>query len=1766
MKHFYAFLVLLLIGNFGFGQTTIHCWDFNGTASGGNFNSSPINVDNRVTGDGQITHNITDAENFGGNSGNACPGSASGAAFCPRPGSSLVNNGSNFTLEFSSLGYENIVLSFYAQKTSSGFDNNQVSYSTDGGMNFTDFGAPFNPSSNVRTFDFSSIPAINNNADLQIRITLDGGSGSTGNNRYDNIKLEGTLVSSGPDNPDAFSAATISSSQIDLIYDDNTTTDNIVIVFDTDNTFTTPSGAPAAIGNAFAGGTVIFNSNGSGTFNHTGLTENTTYYYMAYSYDGTDYSSGLNDNATTLCNAITVTNISPFQEGFEGGVVPPNCWASFRGTNGIGLNEDWEVTSTASSGSNAAFVSWENVTGSNAEDWLVSPALDLTSITNAELSFDTRDAGFGDDSDYSVRVSTLSQTDHASFSTVSSYTSFGNTYINQIVDLSAYDGQTIFIAFVMSQDNGDSWYIDDIEVKEGTSKDANIIESGFDESDNIDYTLFDDTTSGLDDSNAVKIGEFIIQDAGGAPADTDIFTTTLTDISFDITGFANIAAIALIDDTQLPVVNLAETSTVTATTTFSGLSIQAADDGSQTFSVYVTFDNTNITDNDQIQLTISAATADTNGSVFALANASGAETSIIGDDNRIEVTATDLIFDTNTSNVEVNAIMTPSPTVTAVDGLANTDLDPVTITLTPSVADIFDVTASFTEATVSGTATFNNLIFDTVGTGYTLTASSGSLNTDISSAFDVTDAVVLTTTIVAIEDFDSSTPNWVNDIASQTFVDPSSPNEGLFIQAASTNNTNFSGNTAFGRDLGGESGEPTLSPYTFTFDPVTITGLTSVSVSFDYHAFANAEIGEYEIFIDGVGQGTVEYFNDPDQSPGVNGTITESIPDGSNTVGLVLTGTLNGGSDVLELDNFMVTALSTIVPTCNTFAGNGLTGFGGPIGTGSLEVCAVSGTTIDFTYTRGSADFNDFMVIYIDSQSGGISNTANLTDTADDGRKALSGFDGVSRATLNFPPGFEPDFAISMNNGFAGLFEIVESGSHTFIQSALLSPTGTNTAATYTFNIDFANINTTASAESLKLLATYLNPTGAFRSNEAIGRMNTVGNPGANPVGMDTYYQSNSGLQGGIAPSTANGLWSDGASWTNGNAPLNGDEITINNDINQDTNYTAGSVEVTGTNTLTVNSGSTLAMIGGIDGTGNLNVDGKLIITEGGFTDITPTYGSGSTLEYRNIIATYNRFSEWTDGATLGAGVPDNVIIENATLDLTNGVQASFVDFTVGSDLSLLTSGSMTVDANESLSIGGNLSNSGGNLDLNSTSTQYSSLIVNGTSSGDVIYRRHINTFNSTTGSTTGQNDLISAPVTNSSQTFLAFRNANSNIPSGTIGGVPSFLFGPFDNDANTYVNYNASNDGDILTAGVGYRSASTDTSTFTFVGNVETMSVPNTIAVGALSQWNLIGNPYPSHITLASFLAENNAAFNPSSSGVYGYDGDASDGFTVWNLAFSTLNPNVVITPGQGFLVTSAVGGSTVNFTPAMRTTGSSDDFILGRGIAENAFITLEISKSNMMYTTDVYFLTENVSLGLDQGFDTSVFGNVAPNDFAIFSHLVEDNEGIDMAIQSVPSSSLSTVVVPLGVNVNIGEQFTISIKDSSIPNTVKVYLDDTLNNTTTILSETDYVLTAAVDIKDTGRYFLRFTEDALSTEENSFDNLNIYTSKATKEIVINGQLLEETECEIYDIQGRLVSTTKLNHTILENRIDVSTVSSGIYIVKLQNNIQDIALKLVIE
>jgi hypothetical protein len=209
-----------------------------------------------------------------------------------------------------------------------------------------------------------------------------------------------------------------------------------------------------------------------------------------------------------------------------------------------------------------------------------------------------------------------------------------------------------------------------------------------------------------------------------------------------------------------------------------------------------------------------------------------------------------------------------------------------------------------------------------------------------------------------------------------------------------------------------------------------------------------------------------------------------------------------------------------------TYSGNGNSGFGGPIGLGSLTLTD-NGTTVSGTVNKGPNGFNDVLVIYIDSQAGGFSNTAGFADGADGFRRAISGFDGGgNRSVLTFAGGFFPDYAFALgpaSGNFGGLWQLANGGTNSlnFVASVNLNPTGNNNSPTYTFSFNVSQSGITPnSGATFKLFATYVSNDG-FRSDEAVAG-NDAGAQGWNPF-MQTAFTTYQITFGPLIPPTITG-------------------------------------------------------------------------------------------------------------------------------------------------------------------------------------------------------------------------------------------------------------------------------------------------------------------------------------------------------------------------------------------------------------------------------------------------------------------------------------------------------------------------------------------------------------------------------------------------------------------------------------------------------------------
>ncbi|WP_396158700.1 choice-of-anchor J domain-containing protein, partial [Flavobacterium sp.] len=159
-------------------------------------------------------------------------------------------------------------------------------------------------------------------------------------------------------------------------------------------------------------------------------------------------------------------------ENFEGATFPPSGWTTFE--TGTGAAQSWSETNLAvftyGGVGKSAMINKENVATGQAIDWMVTSA--VTVPANGQLRFYTKTIQTGvQGSLFDIKISTTSQTNTASFTNLISYdeaslTAVANVYEEKVIDIPATypAGSTIYIAFVMTNDNGDRWLIDNVNV------------------------------------------------------------------------------------------------------------------------------------------------------------------------------------------------------------------------------------------------------------------------------------------------------------------------------------------------------------------------------------------------------------------------------------------------------------------------------------------------------------------------------------------------------------------------------------------------------------------------------------------------------------------------------------------------------------------------------------------------------------------------------------------------------------------------------------------------------------------------------------------------------------------------------------------------------------------------------------------------------------------------------------------------------------------------------------------------------------------------------------------------------------------------------------------------------------------------------------------------------------------------------------------------------------------------------------------------------
>ncbi len=521
--------------------------------------------------------------------------------------------------------------------------------------------------------------------------------------------------------------------------------------------------------------------------------------------------------------------------------------------------------------------------------------------------------------------------------------------------------------------------------------------------------------------------------------------------------------------------------------------------------------------------------------------------------------------------------------------------------------------------------------------------------------------------------------------------------------------------------------------------------------------------------------------------------------------------------------------------------------------------------------------------------------------------------------------------------------------------------------------------------------------------------------------------------------------------------------------------------------------------------------------------DFDPGYWIGATDVKTFVGASGNTAwatpSNWSSGSA-----PDN----NDIIHIHEGnaiPQISTASVEIAS-LNIKNNGSLTITKDGQLTVSGEITNATGTLTIESDSDESGSLIAKSASTPSITYNNYIYS---------AQWKLIGLPVTG---------EVVNDIDDNLLASGSKSAIGYYDNANGSWATFNTgSTDGTELVNTRGYeiRAASSDGSV-SFTGtmlNSDLTNVAITTETSPGSNWNLVGNPYPSYVrmtddsgdTTNNFLKVNASAIDDTAEAVYGWDGTSYD---IYDHDDDASGRPDLIAPGTGFFIYAA-SDTNVSFTEAMQVHSGGIGFhgsvVQGSQITRKANVTIKMEDEFLSKKLRVLF-NDKSSDGLDRGGDIRAFPF---GESHIYMQLLEGYQDVDFAKQSLPYNKISETTIPLGIETP-GGKMVLNFMENTLPEYIDMYMEDTKENTFKKITD-GFEINFDEAYEGLGRFYLHFT-DQLIPELPTDDNLRIYKG-SDSDVMVMGAVGKNYSAKVYDYSGRLIKEVNFNHKTKINDLD---------------------------
>jgi hypothetical protein len=628
---------------------------------------------------------------------------------------------------------------------------------------------------------------------------------------------------------------------------------------------------------------------------------------------------------------------------------------------------------------------------------------------------------------------------------------------------------------------------------------------------------------------------------------------------------------------------------------------------------------------------------------------------------------------------------------------------------------------------------------------------------------------------------------------------------------------------------------------------------------------------------------------------------------------------------------------------------------------------------------------------------------------------------------------------------------------------------------------------------------------------------------------------------------------------------------------------------------INVNSGGTLALSRGIlCKFGTFTVGGTLQINNNGYVQSNNTtnsalatsnaaanYSTGGALIYNCGVSYNSTDKEWPT-----TNSPTNVTIKNSgtTVILNNSK-------TISGSLSLI-AGTLSTGAN-TLTLNGQIFGSGlidtgvsgtlafgGNVEQtlaaeNLTSGMLNNLVINAgtklTTSGSITAANIAINSNVTNGTgTLVDNGTLTNSTASVQQYMTSVRNYYISSPVSNATAPAGYTYFKYDEPGNNtgYIApateyWESVSQGGTFETGRGYIALPASVpATITFTGtalNTGSKSINLTRTSGKTKEgFNLIANPYPSHITWSSAIA---AAANTLST-IWYRTYNSGYSFQTFNATGGIGVPDGttgVIPPMQAFWVRTTVDGSTLTFNNSIRSHSVTSNPLKVPAVAATNQQVLRLQVSNAVNIDEaVLYFNPNGSNSFDT-FDSpkmTTENTLTPEIYTMV--------GSEQLVINGMNTIQYDTEIPLGFSTGESNTFTIKAAQfSDFESGTQIVLRDKLLNVEQDLTVAEYTFSSDIT-STTSRFSIVFKAPSVATGINTSRNNGLWIStNANNQIMINGAANGESVVAVYNAIGQKL----INKNLTENSSVLQTpLQSGVYMVTVTNAGKKITKKIIID